>query len=730
MADVLTPEQMKQLEDQGLALDRPPETSESEIPSKLESGVRGAAQGLSLGFADELAGILGAGGEAIQNPSKLGDLAELYRKNRDESRELYKKAQEANPVTYGASEVGGGIASMFVPGLNVGKGIKGAAALGGAMGLGASEADLTKGEIAEAAKDVGKGAALGGVVGAAGAAVGKGIGVLRDTEMAAKFAKQLEAGKKGVNAFSHAQKKAADMEAAQFAEQLGLESKQAHTAVGKELGELRKKAPEELNIKDIMDPLEENIKKLANSEDPEAIRDAAKLQEYLDNLKKGVEKKVPVQYQKITLGKTIPAQPGTEEQLAQEAAQAQEQARLTGQPLNTQIVPGTGPQGEDLMSLVKTRGIAGASAKTLPNVPAVPEQIVPSQPGPIVTKMVKSRAGGINPEAVPFGKAEEIKQTLGEFGGTGETPRLSTNQGQGMARQAAGEISNLQKEIPAIKEATQRSHASFQAMDALGLDPAKDFVKDAITGELTLTPDATEKLNHTLMQASKEGSTKADRLSKAFELLGQADPTKAKALQQKAQEIIEKQQTLGNVESIKGLKDLIFKAPSAAGNLVGLSQRELAQKIAASPVLSSLSKAIQSAADSPEAQALSQKLTDLSKETSLFNRVAGLSALLTDPTTRSTIEQQLPDVKKEVVVKTPETSTGGASKAAMNYDRTYDEPKLERMVSRITPKMGSAGQQLKNVLSNIKTKDEQSRRAMMFALEQNPAYRDLLKELR
>lgn len=132
--------------------------SHSDI-GKFESGLRGLAQGASLGFADEITGAL---------ESALTD--KTYEQARNESRESYKEAQEANPLTYGASEVGGSVATAFVPGLNVAKGASlaaragQAAALGGAAGLGMSEEE----SLAGMAKDTAVGAALGGGLQAAG----------------------------------------------------------------------------------------------------------------------------------------------------------------------------------------------------------------------------------------------------------------------------------------------------------------------------------------------------------------------------------------------------------------------------------------------------------------------------------------------------------------------------------------------------------------------------------
>lgn len=139
---------------------------------KLESFGRAALQGVSGGFADEISGAL----ESAFTPK-------TYVQARDESRENFKTADEANPTTSLVGNLAGGFASSLVPGMGaVGKGLTGAIAtgakLGGIYGLGNSTADLTKGDVVGALEDTAKSAALGGVAGGVSDAVGKGVGFL------------------------------------------------------------------------------------------------------------------------------------------------------------------------------------------------------------------------------------------------------------------------------------------------------------------------------------------------------------------------------------------------------------------------------------------------------------------------------------------------------------------------------------------------------------------------
>lgn len=134
-------------------------TKEMPKTGQLESGLRGLAQGASMGFADEITG----GVESLFSDKP-------YEQARDESRANYQAAQKDNPITYGAGQVGGGLATLAIPGLNVAKGASlaktaGAAALqGGISGLGFSESE----DAAQLAKDAAVGAGIGGALGAGG----------------------------------------------------------------------------------------------------------------------------------------------------------------------------------------------------------------------------------------------------------------------------------------------------------------------------------------------------------------------------------------------------------------------------------------------------------------------------------------------------------------------------------------------------------------------------------
>jgi hypothetical protein len=131
--------------------------------SVLESVARGAKQGASMGFGDEIT----AGLEAAFTPK-------TYEQARDEARKADKAAQAAHPIAYGAGEAGGGLATAVIPGGGLLKGTgfavnaaRGAGA-GILSGIGNSEKTDIPGIVQDAAKSGLVGAVTGGVLGTLG----------------------------------------------------------------------------------------------------------------------------------------------------------------------------------------------------------------------------------------------------------------------------------------------------------------------------------------------------------------------------------------------------------------------------------------------------------------------------------------------------------------------------------------------------------------------------------
>jgi hypothetical protein len=147
-------------------------------PSGTEAALRGAGQGFTLGFGDELNGGVQAIGDKLSGSDK--PFGELYRRNRDMFRREDKAAQDAHPYIYGAAQVAGSVPATFVPGLGAAKGagltrtLLAAGAQGGLNALGDSSADLTQGNLRGAALDTGIGTGAGLVAGGVGKLLSRG----------------------------------------------------------------------------------------------------------------------------------------------------------------------------------------------------------------------------------------------------------------------------------------------------------------------------------------------------------------------------------------------------------------------------------------------------------------------------------------------------------------------------------------------------------------------------
>ncbi len=195
-----------------------------------DAALRGAAQGASAGFIDEMTAGVGAAidkGQAVLG--QRGDISfgDAYRTRRDVIRKADEKAAEEHPVTFGSGTVAGTALAMAAPGpgkvlgsarvaTDVGRSAAATlgSSIGGALvrrmgteglgraviaaneaaiaGVGMSKGDLTKGEIGEVAKDAAVGGMLGagasiaaektaGAIGGLGAAIGRKLEGLAET---------------------------------------------------------------------------------------------------------------------------------------------------------------------------------------------------------------------------------------------------------------------------------------------------------------------------------------------------------------------------------------------------------------------------------------------------------------------------------------------------------------------------------------------------------------------
>lgn len=248
--------------------------------SPLESFARGGAQGLTLGFADELAGAGESGLDLATGKAQpsFEDLVRAYKQHRDESRANFKAAEEANPKTYLGGQIVGGLAPVAASG-GLGAGIQGAARLGGIAGLGTSSTDLTSDDtIADKLKGAGTDVAIGGTLGAALAGIPVGISAFKNKTLPGQlFSKELG----GQKIVGEEARKALGDELVSNAGKIGQDVQEAmnkaaqnKTSILEELTNAGKK----YNIEDIQQALAEGEKKLPTSftKEGDAARKALK----------------------------------------------------------------------------------------------------------------------------------------------------------------------------------------------------------------------------------------------------------------------------------------------------------------------------------------------------------------------------------------------------------------------------------------------------------------------
>jgi len=237
------------------------ESKSSDLDDKmgvLETLGLKVGEGASFGASDILSGVVGAAGSLLPDDEVTADLKEkgfklpeeslleAYRSSKDFSKRMQKKASDDRPGLSLAADIGGGFltgsgvakaaqgagrlakAAKYLPGADdigksktllegAGKLIKEGAKAGALTGFLKGDADLTKGEVLETAKDTAKGAGIGATSSLAlgGSAkalteVAKGTGKLakyvgKGILGGDKFDVGREAGRRGVDLFDEKQ---------------------------------------------------------------------------------------------------------------------------------------------------------------------------------------------------------------------------------------------------------------------------------------------------------------------------------------------------------------------------------------------------------------------------------------------------------------------------------------------------------------------------------------------
>lgn len=251
---------------------------------------RGAIQGATFGFGDEL---YGAGAslvgtiteESKEGESSLDKLSRLYTKYRDEVRAANKKAEEDRPYYSLAGNLVGG---ALVPGFGAAKGgvtalAKAGAIGGGLYGAGASEADSAK----ELVSDVATGAAFGAAVplgltglGETVKGAGRAMKIIEDVLDAAKF------GIQGKYLASKDARNKLGQELIENAGQFSDEIKQFRGVVGSKMQKIQDAAQQSGRTVDANQSLIKYVDELDNLLDEQNVSKFAKeIQEFAEPIK-------------------------------------------------------------------------------------------------------------------------------------------------------------------------------------------------------------------------------------------------------------------------------------------------------------------------------------------------------------------------------------------------------------------------------------------------------------
>jgi hypothetical protein len=625
---------------------------QKEAPSAFESGIRGAAQGASFGFADEIQA-------ALQSAVTPEDYETVVARIRDQ----YKSAEAANPGTYFTGNIAGG---LVIPGLGtaglVGKGAKLGKQLATAVGSGAltsvgvSESSDAKELVKEGIIGAGIGLGTAGLVGGVSklAQSVKGAGqALGKTDTAENIADAYRAGKAGINlttregveAVEAASKTERDFAAKALEEQRQL--------AGKELGKAIKESGESFDIGE-MEQLRSFIEKNKTSPFKQLRDDALALESQFLDITQGIEKNVPVKYKVVKAGKQklVPGEESSFDKLRKEAQKLQEKARLLNEDVTTEIVPSKEP-GLNLLSLLKTTGKEGAEdakvVRTLEDLPGRADEII-TEPTTIenVEKVLTSRTGGKTSGYT----AEELKNLQAGFnvlGGTGTAPTLATQEGVNVAKLTAKSLGDKLTKDKTISAATGKYRTVKQAMNELGIGP-EDFERLEATGEEELVKKVRDKLSTQFRQIGDLDSVAAKKAKESFDTaltsIKQINPE----LAEKIRKGITETSRLEYLARVAGKTNLPNKATYlksgtvTAGNIVGRQVKRISD--ATPEFITQLGDKLSTSGTSEAATKVGGIIKGMAAKDATA-RKAIMFAMMQNPEYRKVMEEFLPDNEQE-----------------------------------------------------------------------------------
>lgn len=337
----------------------PPSSGEQLLAAIKDKGTsigRGALQGGTLGFGDEIQGLMGAGAQLLGAHPLLQRLAtgryftptqnlpfqpaedehhqplsplDAYRAVRDADRLSNAAAETANPKSFLAGNVAGTVALPLGEAKTLGQQLLAGLKIGAASGLGNSQADLTTGSpqaLRRAAFDTG----VGGAAGTVAAGLGAGVGAATDAAASGLATR-------GGARIASAETKAAEIGAKKAAEV----TQSARSAAGQDAQQLYRSL--------------EHIENLRASGSPEAQAQLAQLE--ADGTIKSIQQQL--------LQKTVDELPGKLSKSLASRAAYQEAAQTEAQRAAQGATEASAPQlGRNAWELFRSYGepVVGALA--------------------------------------------------------------------------------------------------------------------------------------------------------------------------------------------------------------------------------------------------------------------------------------------------------------------------------------------------------------------------------
>lgn len=299
--------------------------------SPMEAFAKKGAHSASLGFLDELTGVIGGGAEylaqeagmfqptkeevaATMSPEmrdRLGDRfeavevpkqspADIYKKYRDMQRKSIKQAETDQPGASFAGDIAGGI---MIPGMGVAKGAaKGgslmakmargglaAAPVSAAVGAGISEADTAQGVLEDAGKTAALGMGLGAAFPAVGA-LGSGAKALKEKAGKSDLARIYKAYAAGEDLSGGVIENFRKLKT--LGGEVTSELSDRSGKAGKELNDVLRKASETsdpIEVSSLLKDAKLRLQNMSKDPNPEVETSAKKVINVIDNILEGKE---------------------------------------------------------------------------------------------------------------------------------------------------------------------------------------------------------------------------------------------------------------------------------------------------------------------------------------------------------------------------------------------------------------------------------------------------------